>query len=266
MSNKNGGLYYVYKHIHFSDSQYRYYRIFVPSKTDPNFKRAQVTHTTLIAGKTRDFKITAQTITEDKEKKETIIEIKLDQLVPVHKIKIEAENGFDYYRPIRILCPSDSTKTEKGYIVNYYEPANGIFSSFEETEFSLDGIKTNALKIIISNSDNQPLSISNISISGYVHELVARFTEPADYKLMYGNLSASSPNYDIGHFTESIPEILVPLSLGDEIKIAVSAEAADDSSFFENPIWLWGIMGVVIALLGFFTFKMLGSEKGKTQA
>ena len=265
LSIQNSRMNYGYNRLNFKDSKFKYYRVFVPAKTDPHFISARISHKVMIEGKSTDYKIVSQTVTEDKANKETIINVKLDKFVPVHKIKIEANDDFDYYRPIRILCPSDSSKSEKGYIVNYYEPSNGTFSSFEENEFEVSNVNTKELKIIISNNDNQPLNISNIKVSGYVKQLVARFTEPADYSLMYGKENAHSAIYDLDHFKESIPEELVPLKLGKEIKIASSEAATDNSSFFENPMWLWGIMGFVILLLGFFTFKMLGSEKGKSE-
>jgi Protein of unknown function (DUF3999) len=265
LSIQNSRMNYGYNRMKFNDSKFKYYRIFVPAKTDPRFISARISHKVVVEGKSNDYKIVSQTVEEDKEKKETTITLKLDKFVPVHKIKIEADDDFDYYRPIRILCPSDSSKSEKGYIVNYYEPSNGIFSSFEENEFEVSNVTTKELKIIISNNDNQPLNISNISVSGYVKQLVARFTEPADYSLTYGNKSAHGAVYDLEHFSESIPEELISLKVGEEISIASSEEAQDNSSFFENPMWLWGIMGFVILLLGFFTFKMLGSEKGKSE-
>jgi hypothetical protein len=159
----------------------------------------------------------------------------------------------------------DSTKTEKGYIRNYSEVTRRTFSSFEDNVFNCSNVTADNFKIVIQNNDNQPLNISQVSVDGYVHELVARFTEEADYSLVYGYPSASRPDYDIDHFTSSIPAVLAPLTLGNEVSISNSEAVTDTGSFFENPMWLWGIMIVIIGLLGFFTFKMLGAEKGNSE-
>ena len=265
LSISNERMNYAYERINFPDAKFKYYRIFIPSSTDPGFLSARVTHTTFISGKKREFAIKSQNIYEDKDHKETVIELTLETAVPVNSIKIEASNSFDYYRPVTISYIVDSTKTEKGYIRNYDDITRGTFSSMENNAFFCSNVTTDNFKIVISNHDNQPLNISKLSVDGYVYELVARFTEEADYSLVYGYSSAAQPNYDIDHFTSSIPEVLVPLTIGDEVSISKSETAIDTGSYFENPMRLWGIMGAIIILLGFFTFKMLGAEKGKEE-
>ena len=69
------------------------------------------------------------------------------------------------------------------------------------------------LKIIIYNQDNQALSIDSIQVKGYIHEIVARFTEPANYFLTYGNEKAVKASYDIERFTDKIPDTLKALKL-----------------------------------------------------
>ncbi|MFT4602341.1 MAG: hypothetical protein ACI857_002527 [Arenicella sp.] len=266
VSIDNNRMNYAYKSISFPESKYRYYRIFVPSEVDPGFFSARITHTTTIKGESRDFNILSQTITEDKTAKQTIIEFSLKEAVPVNSIKVLATDDFDYYRPISISYVRDSTKTEKGYIVNYRHPFEGVLSSIEENQFDIGNRTAKQFKIVIENNDNQPLNITEISVNGYVHELVARFTEDADYRLVYGNPSAPSPNYDIDHFKNSIPNELTPLTIGTEVALKKETVEADTGSFFENPIWLWGIMGVIIVILGYFTFKMMGSNKGQHEA
>ena len=110
--------------------------------------------------------------------------------------------------------------------------------------------------MLIHNNDNQPLSIGEIEVKGYVHELVARFTEPASYFLTYGNNNARKPQYDIDRFTNKIPEEITMLDLGDEQKID-KEELSVIEPLFKNKTWLWLIMATIILLLGWFSFNMI---------
>ena len=112
------------------------------------------------------------------------------------------------------------------------------------------------IKITIYNGDNQPLSITNIESKGYKYQLVGRFTEPADYMLVYGNASMRKPSYDIARFKTKIPKDLSALRIGAEETI-FKPEQETIKPLFENSYWLWGIIGVVILVLGGFTLRML---------
>jgi hypothetical protein len=103
------------------------------------------------------------------------------------------------------------------------------------------------------------LSIEKIQIKGYVHELVARFTEEASYFLTYGNNKASRPNYDIERFIDHVPLSLNALELSNEINLEKHKEPLTDP-LFKNMIWLWTIMCLIIIVLGWFSIKMLKKQ------
>ena len=49
------------------------------------------------------------------------------------------------------------------------------------------------------------------------------------------------------------------LTVGDEQNNPGFKVEAKKAPLFENKAWLWALMAVIIALLGFFAFKMLKS-------
>jgi hypothetical protein len=112
------------------------------------------------------------------------------------------------------------------------------------------------IKVIIDNQDNAALRIQSVSVKGYDHQLIARFDTPATYYLAYGNKNAVKPDYDIERFVDSIPTSLTPLMLGHE-QIIKRESARPDKPLFENKMWLWAIMGIIIILLAWFTLKMI---------
>ena len=96
-------------------------------------------------------------------------------------------------------------------------------------------------------------------MKGYIHQLIARFTDQATYFLTYGNHKAARPNYDIERFLDNIPETLTVLDLGDELKIEKEEVPLTDP-LFKNKTWLWSIMTVVIILLGWVSVRMMRRE------
>ncbi|MFC6267381.1 DUF3999 family protein [Frigoriflavimonas asaccharolytica] len=259
LSIKNGSTNFQFTKLLFPESKYKYYRIFIKTKEKVGLKSAKLVLNESNLGLYRDFKIQKQSIFENKKAKQTEINLELDVPVPVSLIKISANNNFDFYRPISIQYLSDSVKTEKAWIYNYETIGNGTLNSLDKNEFTLNTTTAKKLKIIIENNNNPILNISDIKVQGFTNQLDVRFVEDADYFLVYGNKNAEIPNFDIVNFADKIPENISTLTLGNEILIDKSATEITEP-LFKNKLWLWIIMGVIIAMLGFFSLKMMKKE------
>ncbi|MDW7691246.1 DUF3999 family protein [Flammeovirgaceae bacterium SG7u.111] len=240
----------------FPQAKYRYYRILIRSKEKPKLSEAQLSQYEQVAGALQTFSVQQFSTRENKNRKQTVSTISLEKSVPVSYLKIDVEQGFDYYRPVTIEYLTDSIKTEKGWNYHYSTLASGTLNSLDGNEFRFRSTTLQKLRIIVRNGDNASLKIRGVEAKGYTHELVTRFTEPATYILAYGNESARKPNYDIARFTNKIPKEISSLTLGEAIKIT-KEEAPQISPLFQNKNWLWGIMGTIILVLGFFSFRMM---------
>ncbi len=259
LSIKNQATNFQFTDLTFPDAKYRYYRIQIKSKEKPTLQTANLLKREVTPGSFRSHSIKNKTITENKKAKQTEIDIDLGMPVSVSHLKLDVQNKFDYYRPITIKALTDSLKTKEGTRYSYRTIANGTLHSMEARGFSFSPTVVQKLKVIIRNQDNQPLNISGISAKGYLHKLVARFTEPGNYLLVYGNKKARAPQYDIQRFVNNIPATTTELTLSKREKIDKShlPETVVTKPLFENSIWLWGIMIFIILLLGGFTMSML---------
>ncbi len=254
---------YNFSRVTFPKTEFRYFRLFIPSAVEPELIMPKVRMNSIVNGKTRNFKVVSQKITQDKKKKQTIIEINLEQAVPINSIRINCTNKFDYYRNVSIDYLYDSTKTEKGYLKNFVGLNHGILSSIEHKDFQVSNVIAKNIRISISNNDNQPLDISEVEVKGIVHELVVRFTEKADYFLVYGNAKANQPNYEINHLKSTIPKELKTLELSNEERISPMDNSNSDINKEETLLsknWIWFLMVIIIFILGWFTLKMMRSE------
>lgn len=256
LSIKNEITDYRFTKLTFPSSKYRFFRLLIDSKEKPELTAARIAQGEITDGIFKNYPIKKTYTKENKQLKQTEIDIELQLAVPVSNINIGIMDTFDYYRPITIKYLSDSLETEQGWKYNYSTLASGTLNSIDENEFKFNSTTLQKLKIIIRNQDNQALTLDSIKTKGYVHKLVARFTEPATYFLTYGNNNASKPKYDIKQFEDKIPETLTTLDLGNEQSIEKPKFSKTDP-LFKNKTWLWTVMTAIILLLGWFSAKMI---------
>lgn len=256
LSIKNELTDFHFSTLTFPSSTFRFYRLFINSKEKPDLKSASIVQQNRVDGVFRDCPIKNMVTKENKQTKQTEIDIELQIPVPVSYFKIAVTDSFDYYRPVTIKYLSDSLKTEKGWKYNFHTLASGTLNSLEVNDFKISAKTVRKLKILIHNQDNQPLNIDTILIKQYIHELDARFTETATYFLTYGNERVNKVHYDIDRFKNKVPQKLIALELGNEQTIA-KMDTPDTEPLFKNKIWLWLIMTVIMIVLGWFSVEMV---------
>lgn len=252
---------YRFTDLIFPVSKYRFYRILVKSKSDPGLFSATVSMNKTLTGNYRNYQVISTQKSEDKKARQTLIDVDLKNLIPISRIKVWTGSSFDFYRPVTVKYLADSVKSEKGWIYNYQTLTSGILSSIENNSYSFKSTIAKKIQITIDNGDNPELIIDSVSVYGFVHELKIRFTENADYYLVYGNPVASRPDYDIAHFQNEIPIHLSELVLGDE-ELIEKTMAPVTEPLFKNKMWLWVIMGIIILVLGWFSLNMLKKKSG----
>jgi len=252
----NSNMSYNYNKIYFPDTEYTYYRVIIPTKK-VKLAQAYLYNKIVTKGEETIYKSTIVTTTKDKQ---TTIDIKLKNSVPVAKIRLTVASDFDYYRPLKIKYLTDSIKTPKGWIKNYQTLYNGTLSSLENTDFDFLSHISNEFKVIIDNQDNQALAITAVQISGKKHRLVAHFNdyknENNSYKLVYGNKKVRKPHYDIQFFSNKIPETLKVLKLGEEKQLD-KASYEVENSFLSSEKLLWALLIIIVLFIGKFTLNML---------
>lgn len=259
LSIKNPETNYQFTKVTFPETKYRFFRLLIKSEEKPDLSFAKIRFHEVTNGTFNNYSIEKIESIEDKKQKLTTVEISLKEPVPVSSVKIDIKNTFDYYRPITISYLADSIKTEQGWKYKYQTLTSGTLNSMEKNEFVFNSTILQKLKINIYNQDNEPLTINTLTVKGYVHELVVRFTEPATYFLTYGKKQAVKPNYDIEHFASNVPNKLTTLNLGKE-QLIDKKNIQGNEPFFKNKNWLWALIIILIALLGWFSVQMIKTK------
>jgi hypothetical protein len=256
LSIKNDHTNYQHSQLNFPKSKFPYFRVHIKSTDKPELQNAKISRKEVLNGKLRKYQIRKLDIQQNKKRKATEINIDLGSPVLISELKIKIEETHDYYRPISIRYVNDSIKTEKGWKRNYRTITSGTLTSLEQNKFKFKSIKVQHLQVIISNHDNEAINVSGVEASGYIWQLLARFKPATSYWLTYGNSNARKPNYDISRFANKIPTKMNSVSLGEEQLIKKKSKISKEALFM-NERWLWGLIGIVILLLAWFTLKMM---------
>ena len=254
LSIKNSQTNYSFSGLSFPDAKYKYYRIHIKTTDTPELESTSIVSNKVVPGTYVSYKTEHIDITQ--QGKKTQIDVDLKMRLPISFLKINVIDDYDYYRSVTVSYVSDSVKTDKGWKYSYGNLFSSTLTSLEVKGFTFRNTLTNKLRISIQNYDNPPLKISSVDTQGYSYNLVGRFTEPATYYLTYGNKNAYPPRYDLQQTGFELPENIGSLQLGKEENID-KPKVITQAPLFENKWWLWGIMGIIILVLGGATLKMM---------
>jgi hypothetical protein len=254
LSINTASVQYQTTQVSFPISNYMFIRFSIKSDVVLDLLQASFKNQTTKAGVTNSYK-TSFTVKEERQSKQTIIDIILNDFAPINKIMIDAKSDLDFYRSFNLEYVSDSSKTPKGWTVFYSTLYSGYITSINENTFPFDLHNAKKLRLTINNQDNAPLSIADITAAGPQVSLISKL-KPANNFLFYGNEKIGMPDYDLVHFENNIPDSLssVPLESEENIQQPV---VTNTQPLFNSKFWLWAIMTIAIGVLGFFTLKML---------
>lgn len=260
LSIKNANTDYKFTQLNFATAKYSYFRLAIKANEQPQLNAAKILKTDTLKGVYKDVSYKSYQLLNEAKTKQSIIDVTLASPTPLSYLKINAQSDFDFYRAFKIEYATDSFKTDKGTQYNYAPLFEGTISSLETPEFNFTSTFVNRLKITIENNDNKPLRLNSIALKGPVYELVGRFDDATlNYALYYGNKDALIANYELKNFENKIPMQVTSLSVGTEQNNPAFTSEKVIVPLFENKFWLWGLIGVIIALLGFFSYRMLKS-------
>lgn len=123
-------------------------------------------------------------------------------------------------------------------------------------------VKSRHLRIAISNADNAPLVVREVTGFQASRWLIAYLKAGEDYEVLTGNTLASAPEYDLKYFTDSLkatPPILLP---GPARHAAFANDKPEAPAVKVVPtqrsgLLLWSILFVILILLVYFSVKLV---------
>jgi len=252
--------------LNFPLSDYEYYRLIINDSTSAplNILLAGYYDTYSENGKYTLIPHVKFTQTDSIEVKQTFIYFR--NLAPVHADKITWQiNGPAYYWRQATLYAAQFRQKRRRRTYKTYEPvATFTLQSNKENLFALSSFKSDDFYLVIHNQDNPPLHITNIQFSFLNTYLVAALQKATPYYLAFGNEETSLPHYDLAYFKDSIPANL-PVLTPTSIKTRSTPSEQKSATLFTNKNIIWVAIILVIALLGFMSYRMLQETNKKPE-
>lgn len=253
----NGDGEYRYTTLNFSPSEYPYFRLVLSDKSSKpvTITNAFAYQTRTVAGNYSELAIASHETKEDKEKKATEHLLSFSMPYKLSRLELKAEKGKDFYRNVNVYYLASITKAPKGDIENWEIVNTTILASTEDCIIECYNTGTKKIKIEVLNNDDQPVKIDTVKVFAEDCQLFAKLPASDKLILAYGKEGDDGPRYDMAHFASNyLP--LAKLDLGKEEKIEKSLPPPAEA-LLKDKLWLWVVMGVLIVVIGAFSFRML---------
>lgn len=188
--------------------------------------------------------------------KETIIDLNWPSPVHVDKLSflIDAPKFFNRQVSIYLINRKADGTIEKGSKVGSFTLRSGRDNSID-----FPRIKTSQLLCVIENDDNPPLRVKEISGYQFSFRVVAYLENNHQYSLLMDNPTATSPNYDLSSFKDSIPALREIIQTVGKIEKndSLPSEKNEETSKW----WIWPAIFVLIFSLSFLTYRLVMDMK-----
>jgi hypothetical protein len=243
---------YRYNQINFPESEYTFLRFAIKNNTALTLSQVNFYQTKTTRGIFSEVGSALSTKTIDKQSE---LFVQFNQTILLSRLSIAAATNQLFYRNVAIDWLYDSIVSETGTHYQYQSLYSGVISSFKQDTLSFTPQMVSKIRVTIYNADNPPVQVDKILAWSPQVEVLTHL-QPGAYELKYGNTKAFAPHYDLQHFVKELPDSLPELQISSELK-PEQITKPEYTPWFKNKLWMWGALAVIVAILGFFTMRML---------
>lgn len=244
--------------IDFPQTTYRYYRLKINNEKTDRLNVEKVGRYSNISRAAQLEYITnptAELLQKDSINGRTYVSIALDAPYVVNRLELSVNGPRFFKRSVNVYVSNTVKDTEQ----NFYQVANYQISQ-PNTVLNIPESKVGSLMLEITNNDDPPLKVTNVTSYSTSRQLVAWLEKGNAYNLYVGNDSLQSPVYDLSQFTDSIPVLLPIATIHTPIKILQSAPPIKNTS---STIWIWITVVVISLLMAILTYRLMKDVKAK---
>lgn len=249
------------KRLYFPLSDYVYYRIELSDSLTAPLNILQIgryTTSTSMAGYTPIDGLTIQQ-TDTKATAQTNIRLLFAEPAHVDKIAIQVAQPAQYRREAELSIYHERTVGKRHSKQSFVNIRTFTLSSVDSNVLVLPSIQTREVRLTIHNEDNLPLAIGGVQAYQLTTHLTANLTANTSYYLLYSSAATTTPRYDLATFKASIPNNPPEIRIN---KIGpVGLYGAYKNSFWSSRWLIWPALGLVLAVLGLLSYKMIREMK-----
>lgn len=246
----------------FPKSQYEYYKIEIDDywKKDPiNLLAVGTTSETYNNGTLQSIEGIRMAQSDSLESKASHIAVDLGGNHFFDKIRLDFADQGNYYR--RVVFSKKVWTSDSTFVYNSFR--DKWISSTSLNEFIFRNERTEEIRMVIENKDDQPLKLISCTVFQLKSHLVGKLDASQNYSIQFGNDTLPRPEYDLIYFQNEIPKELPELSVYSLLEKPKEEDLEEKIAmpFLENPVAIWSLIGLVILLLGYVSVKMLKDVK-----
>lgn len=199
----------------------------------------------------------------DPKKKQSYVTILFDTIQYVDRIDLTMKGKQQYFLRRAFLEETRIRKLKKGQVEKYQYTLNEFeVSSTHPSQLDIEGGRLKKFQIVINNEDNPPLELSSVKAYQLNRYLIAWLSTSNVYMIKIGNENLPTPSYDLRFFSDSIPNQLAALPIGD-VMVHKKQESSSRASFFTSKNFIWAAIIIVALLLGYMAVN-LAKDVGKS--
>ena len=193
--------------------------------------------------------IPAPQITQHDTGKISYVSLKYNAPYRIDRLMFSIEGPRLYHRHVSIYSRDVSGRS----LVGEY-----MLSSAANNVIELS-VKASIIELEIDNQDNPPLDIKAAASMQLNRYALMYLNDDRTYFLVFGNVKAEAPVYDLGYFEDSLrahtPKELVAGPIAANAIIPTTEPAHIQTKGLQR-YWIWPVLLIVLGVLLFFTLKM----------
>lgn len=186
--------------------------------------------------------------------------------MPVSAVRFEVAPPVEFIRTVEIFASDDGKKWlrfAQGEIYRYYQEKVSQEQLVVTVPFG--GAQGRYWKVEVVNGNDAPLDGTTLYLSAVPRHIVFEQQPGRDYRLLYGQSRATTPQYDLERRLATAQEdAAVAGQLGPEV---VNAYWVDPRPWTEtHDIFLWLVMLAAVVLLGYAAVRSLRKTTASPEA
>lgn len=256
--DQNNGTYQ--QQLNFPSSTYRYLKVEINNGKKESVAILQAGIYKQQTVKPNYVKLDDPVITQKDSGSVSRITIKFNDNYQINKLHLTLGGQKYYKRNIRLYDVGKHSKTSV---------IDTVISSLLVPELYLS-VKTNMIELLITNGDNPPLVINNVTAYQLDQSLISYLEKDQEYHILFGDDQAAAPDYDLKFFADSLqqdlkqitPAAISPNPLYQPVITKKQQPVKNDFL----PAWvIWLAIAAAAAVLIFLTFRMTQEVKKREE-
>ncbi len=244
--------------ITFPTSNYKYYRLKVDNgKADP-LNIVQIgTYTSIQKGVPAAYHINPTPALQQKDSSDhkSYIAITTPQPYLTARLTLDVNAPRYYKRDAWLYILPDTTNPN----MDNSPVASFTITTGIQAIVSIPPQKAKRMLVVIDNKDNPPLKVTQVTTAQEKQCIVAWLEPGKQYDLLTGSTHATTPDYDLAHFRDSIPADIKELTYA---RLEPNPQPiATPNKPTNNNNWLWPTIIFAVIAMSFLTFRLMRDMK-----